>query len=149
MASPNKGPKSGFRNLLDLFFRWQRAHYQLGSIRKSQEDSMGAMGKTADRLSKSHPVAELTDTTWARMEANAVGEEQRGDNGATLQTNTSGHNTKNNGSRSNGLGGPTKAAATATQSGECPSTSNPETNPAKTPTKKQKTPSKTKNPNSS
>lgn len=70
MASPHKEPKS-FRTLLDLFFRWQRAHYHLWNIKLSREGTPDRIQRTADRSSRSHLVAEPNDTTRARMETNA------------------------------------------------------------------------------
>lgn len=71
MASPHKEPKSDFRTLVDLFFRWQRAHYHLWNIKQSREGAMDITGKMMDQLSKSHPVAESNKTIQAKMAANA------------------------------------------------------------------------------
>lgn len=71
MASPNKEPRGNFRTLLDLFYRWQRAHYHLWNIKKSREGARDGVERTAEWLSRSHPVAECNTTTKARMEANA------------------------------------------------------------------------------
>lgn len=71
MASPNKILKDNFRNLLDLFFRWQRAHYHLWNIKRSLESATTTMGKTVDHLVKFHRVAEANATTQAKLVANA------------------------------------------------------------------------------
>lgn len=73
MASPGKTPKNDFRVLLDLFFKYQRAHYHLWNIQSSPGEYKipPGMEKTVDKLSKLNKVAEPTPTTQARLEQNA------------------------------------------------------------------------------
>lgn len=72
MASPHKA-NSTFRTLLDLFYRYQRAHYHLWNIHHPQEGTEfpPSVAQTAKQLSRANRVAENTPTTQSLFEANA------------------------------------------------------------------------------
>lgn len=71
MASPAKGFKTDFRKLLDMFFKYQRAHYHLWNIQSSPGEykTPPEMEKTVHKLSRRCKLAQSTPSAQAQMEA--------------------------------------------------------------------------------